>query len=237
MTYQTYPHSLLLRQLYKQMEKELIAWCDEHWAKGKVLTRGIIFRQALRIFPMLCGGKKNPRVFRALKSWFYGGYKKRCRLSKRRISSSGQKCPKNWKEKKASINARVAQAQMPFQRPDGSFRQGVVDDNMANTDQVPVYVEDHSNGQWGRRENHERRTVSTAGKEKDRFTAQLTCFKSGRKVTNYGIHCDFINVCICHSLFPFVSSLFPIKGNPNAYIQRCASSGRKAMWEKEYNNP
>ena len=183
MTNQTYPHSLFLYRLCLQMEKQLIAWCDKHWTKKKVLTRVIIFRLALRIFPMLCGGKKNPMLFRALKSWFYGGFKKRCKLSKRTISSSGQKCPKDWKEKKACINRRVAKAQMPSQRPDGSFHSGVTDDNMANTDQVPVYVEDHSNGQWGRRENHERRTVGTAGKEKDRFTAQLACFKSGRKVS------------------------------------------------------
>ena len=120
---------------------------------------------------------------RALKSWFYGGFKKRCKLSKQRISLSGQECPKDWKEKKACINERVAKAQMPSQRPDGSFRPGVTDDNMANIDQVPVYAENHINGQRGRRENHEHRTVGTAGKEKDRFTAQLKCFKLGCKVS------------------------------------------------------
>ena len=53
---------------------------------------------------------------------------------------------------------------------------------MGNIDQVPVYIEDHSKGTWGMREDHTRKTVVTAGKEKDRFTAQLTVFKDVLKV-------------------------------------------------------
>ena len=71
---------------------------------------------------------------------------------------------------------------MPQQRPDGSFHPGVMDANMGNTDQVLVYIEDYSKGTWGMREDHTRRTVGTAGKEKDRFTAQLTMFKDGTNV-------------------------------------------------------
>ena len=44
---------------------------------------------------------------------------------------------------------RVAQKQMPQQRPDGSFHPGVMDANMENTDQVPVYIEDHIKVTWG----------------------------------------------------------------------------------------
>ena len=76
----------------------------------------------------------------------------------------------------------TANAQMPRQRGDGTFQPGVTDDKMGNTDQVPVYVESHGNYQWGRREDHHRKMVSTTGKESDRFTVQLTVFKSGRKV-------------------------------------------------------
>ena len=56
---------------------------------------------------------------------------------------------------------------------------------MGNTDQVPVYIEDHIKGTWGMREDHTRRTVGTAGKEKDMFTAQLTVFKYGTKVRGF----------------------------------------------------
>ena len=47
---------------------------------------------------------------------------------------------------------------MPQKRPDGSFHPGVMDANMGNTDQVPVYIEYHSKGTWGMREDHTRRT-------------------------------------------------------------------------------
>ena len=45
---------------------------------------------------------------------------------------------------------------MPQHRPDGSFHPGVMDANKGNTDQVPVYIEDHSKGTWGMREDHTR---------------------------------------------------------------------------------
>ena len=56
---------------------------------------------------------------------------------------------------------------------------------MGNTDQVPVYIEDHRKGTLGMREDHTRRTVGTAGKEKNRFTVQLTVFKDGTKVRGF----------------------------------------------------
>ena len=49
-----------------------------------------------------------------------------------------------------------------------------MDANMGNTYQVPVYIENHSKGNWGMREDHTRRTVGTADKEKNRFTAHLS---------------------------------------------------------------
>ena len=52
----------------------------------------------------------------------------------------------------------VAQKQIPQQRPDGSFHPGVMDANIGNTDQVLVYIEDHSKGTWGMRGDHTRRT-------------------------------------------------------------------------------
>ena len=47
---------------------------------------------------------------------------------------------------------------MPQQRPDGSFHPGVMDAIIGIIDQVPVYIEDHSKGTWGMREDHTRRT-------------------------------------------------------------------------------
>lgn len=161
----------------KTVEKKLMSWLDTQWKKNKKVSRGIIFRRALIIEPDFCNGD-----FAKLKEWFYGGFKKRMKLSLRVISSAGQKLPKDWKQKHASIVGRVAGAQMPRQRPDGSYMPGVNDSRMANTDQLPFYVEDRGSRQWGRREDHERRMVSSAGQEKNRFTVQLTVCKSGRKV-------------------------------------------------------
>ena len=130
-----------------------------------MVTRGIIFRRAIQLYPCHCGGRKNNRLFSSLKNWFYGGFKKRMKLSKRRVSSTGQKLPKDWRAKQSLAIRRVAGAQTPVPRPEGSFASGVSDDKMGNTDQVPVYIEDHGNGQWGLREDHDRRCISTTGKD------------------------------------------------------------------------
>ena len=109
-------------------------------------------------------GKSNNKIFTALKSWFYGGFKKREKLSKGSISSTGQKLPEKWEVMVKRTIDRVAQKQMPQKRPHGSFHPGVTGANIGNTYQVPVYIEDHSKGTWVMRENHTRRTVGTAGK-------------------------------------------------------------------------
>ena len=74
---------------------------------------------------------------------------------------------------------------MPQQRTDGSFHPGFTDANMGNKYQVPVYIEYHSEGTWGMREDHNRRTVGSDGKEKDRFIAQLTVLKYGTNVRGF----------------------------------------------------
>ena len=93
-----------------------------------------------------------------------------------------KKLPNNWRERHDNIIARIAHFQMPQQRPDGTFCPGTDDDHVINTDQVPIWWECHSMNQWGNKSNHARRNVKTGGKEKDRFTCQLTISKSGRKV-------------------------------------------------------
>ena len=54
-------------------------------------------------------GKSNNKIFTALKSWFYGGFKKRAKLSKCRISSTGHKLPEKWELMVERIIDRVAQ--------------------------------------------------------------------------------------------------------------------------------
>ena len=130
------------------MEKVILKWCKEQWNRKKVVTQGIIFHKALCIYPKHSGGKSNNKIFTAFKSCFYGGFKKRAKLSKCRILSTGQKLPEKWELMVERIIDRVAQKQMPQQRPDGSFCPGVTDAKMGNTYQVPVYIEDHSKDTW-----------------------------------------------------------------------------------------
>ena len=73
--------------------------------------------------------------------------------------------------------------------PDGSTRTaGIMDRNWINTDHVPMPVEGVSNTTWGEKDSG-RRDVKTAGKEKDRFTAQLSCAKDGTKSIPFVIFC------------------------------------------------
>ena len=118
------------------MEKMILKWCKEQWKKKKVVTRGIILHKALSIYPRHIGGKSNKKIFTALKSWFYGDFKKQAKLSKCRISSTGQKLPEKWEVMVERIIDCVAPKQMPQQRPDGSFHPGVTDANIGNSYQV-----------------------------------------------------------------------------------------------------
>ena len=128
------------------MEKIIIKWCKEQWSKNKVVTGGIIFHKDICIYPKHGGVKSNKKIFTVLKSWFYGGFKKRAKLSKCRISSTGKNLPEKWEVMVERIIDCVAQKKMPQQRPDGSFHPGVTDEKMGNTDHLPVYIEDHSKG-------------------------------------------------------------------------------------------
>ena len=103
-------------------------------------TRGIIFHKALCIYPKHSGGKSINKIFTALKSWFNRGFKKRAKLSKCGISSTGQKLPEKWDVMVERIIDRVAQKQIPQQRPDRSFHPGVTNAKMKNTEKVPVYI-------------------------------------------------------------------------------------------------
>ena len=79
--------------------------------------------------------------FMRLLNWFYFGFKLRYKLSKRKISSCGQKLPQDWKERHNNIISCIARDQLPRQRPDGSFQPGADDDHVINLDQVPIWWE------------------------------------------------------------------------------------------------
>ena len=118
-----------------KLEKNMDTWCAKHWENNKKITRGIIFRQAIVFHStFFCGGLLNPNMFMASKNWFYVGFKKQNKLSRRVVYFMGQKLPTNWKVKHACIIRRTANAHMPRQRGDGTFQPCVTDDKMGNTD-------------------------------------------------------------------------------------------------------
>lgn len=155
------------------LERKLMDILGRLWKVDKRVTRAIIFRQALDIDKRFLGGVGSPNHFSKLKQWFYHGLNKRFSLSIRKISSVGQKLPRDWETKLQQIIDRV--------KRDQSL---VTDDFYVNTDQVPVWIESVGNYTWGKACTG-RRFVRTAGKEKDRFTVQLCIAKSGRKLKVY----------------------------------------------------
>jgi len=165
------------------VEKRLMAWVTKTCKRKKRVTRTMIFREVLKMDPKWYGGKGSKGFFKKMKQWFYFGFKKRHDLSICRISGAGQKLPLNWEAKMVDLRARVRRTQMP--RTIGmEVHAGVTDDDFLNTDHVPTWMEPVGDYSWGVR-NSGRRTISTGGKEKNRFTTQLTISKSGKKLKPY----------------------------------------------------
>ena len=61
---------------------------------------------------------------------------------------------------------------------------GVKCTHFCNTDHVPVWYKSVGNYSWGKKVSG-RQHIRTGGKEKDRFTVQLSIIKAGRKVTPF----------------------------------------------------
>jgi len=99
------------------------------------------------INPGFLGGMGSRGHFSKLKNWFCYGWKKRYKLSKRKISSCGQKLPRDWEVNVANITARIFHRQMPHQRMDRSFKPEADDNHVINSDQVPVWIESGSSAQ------------------------------------------------------------------------------------------
>ena len=89
--------------------------------------------------------------------------------------------------------------QKPEKKLDGSTRiAGVRDAHFCNTDHVPVWYESVGTYSWGKKSGGIRH-IRTGGKEKDRFTAQLSIGKDARKLIPLLIFKDKF-------LFIFISS-------------------------------
>ncbi len=80
------------------------------------------------------------------------------------------------------LRVRIREQQDPQRQPDGTVAvEGVKDKHCVNTDHVPFWIESVGNTSWGKKDSG-RRTVKTAGKEKDCFTVQLSITKDSGKL-------------------------------------------------------
>jgi len=177
-------------------EKTLMVWLEERWAKEQRVSRTMVFRKVLENDPKFCGGVKSDGYLDRMKTWFYYGLKIRFDLSNRKIAGAGQKLPDNWEQALVDMRGKVRAKQQPVRRADGTVRiDGVKDAYFCNTDHVPVWYESVGNYSWGKK-NSGRRHVRTGGKEKDRFTAQLSVGKGGKKLIPFLIFKgEFETIC------------------------------------------
>eukprot|EP00956_Cyclotella_meneghiniana_P036000 scaffold120055_cov77-Cyclotella_meneghiniana.AAC.2 len=182
-----------------EIEKKLIAQLEELWANNKCVSRTVIFWLVLELDPNFQvsggeGGRGSAGHMDRLKTWFYYGFKKRHRLSNRKIASIGigQKLPDRWQEKLRTQQQRVAAAQFPQTVKLGNDDDddetetvnvpGIDDTDWYNFDHVPVWQEPVRTYSWGKKDSG-RRNVKTAGREKEKncYTVVLCITKDGKK--------------------------------------------------------
>lgn len=193
-----------------QMETGVKTWLRGCYATDKRVSRTMIFRQALLLDPSFKGGPKSEGFIERMKNWFYYGFKVRANLSVRKLASVGQKLPLEWETVLARLTQNVRDIQNPQQRGDGSMRiEGVSDRFLINTDHVPFNHETVGNYTWGQKDSG-RRNAKTGGKEKDRFTVQLSIGKGGLKLPIFIIwKGEMFDVYLSTTSVAFFSYYFP----------------------------
>ena len=157
----------------------------------------IVFKKVLELNSNFKGGIKSEGFMGRMKNWFYYGFTKRHNLSHVRISGASRKLPQGWEAKVQQIITRVARHQVES-RSGTTLIPAICDERMVNTDHVPVYRDMPGNYTWGERGSGGRQ-ISTGGAEKERFTVQLSCTKSGKKLKPFII---------------FKGASLPKEGNP-----------------------
>ena len=163
----------------EQLEIELISVIKVMMVKHQQVTRLIIFMNVINISPLFKGGKDSLNFMDQVCSWFYYGFKKRYNISYKRISGSSTKMPPGWEEKGEQIVRHVGNLQVPKIEND-IWVSDVDYGSFVDTDHVPVYCVMPVNFSWYTK-NDGNVYITTGGAEKDRFTVQLSCLKSGRK--------------------------------------------------------
>ena len=162
------------------MEKELMSVLTDMRKENYHINRTIIFMNVLKICPNFKGVKHSHNFMSQMKNWFYYGFNKRHNLSYKQISGASINLPPNWEESSHQIVTRVANYQVPAVK-DGVLIPAIEDDQLINTYHEPMYRDLPGNYSWGPI-NDGNTQIATSGAEKEHFTVQLLCLKSGRKL-------------------------------------------------------
>ena len=128
-------------------EDELYRRIEKIWGKRKHVSRAAIFRTVMDIDPVfkVSGGpgiKWMVGQMKRLKEWFYYGFNRYYNLSNRRISSVGQKLPKDWKTHLSNLICCIDFEHQPLKVNFDSTTvmvPGIEDNNYVNFDHVPVW--------------------------------------------------------------------------------------------------
>ena len=84
-------HELKLLLELDIVETDFLEYMEDFWAKEKIVTRNIIFREVLELDPNFLGGVGSFNHMEKLKNWFYYGLKQQENIFIRNIFSVGQK--------------------------------------------------------------------------------------------------------------------------------------------------
>eukprot|EP00957_Ditylum_brightwellii_P057449 4355717-Ditylum_brightwellii.AAC.1 len=124
------------------VEEELRKYICQVRNEKKHVSHTSIFQKALMIKKDFLSGAGSPKFLPRMKNWYYFGLKKRLNLSICQVNGVGQKLPRGWEKKVEHIQVRVAKAQQPRnQQNSNDWLPGTSDDKMANTDNVPIWME------------------------------------------------------------------------------------------------
>ena len=133
--------------IQNQMENQVMEYVRELRSKNQRVTRVIIFRKVIELFPMFKGGIHCSSFMSAIKSRLYMGFKKRKHLHYIRLSGASRKLPKGWEGMVAAIITRVGRRQLT-RVVEGLHIPAIEDDSFANTDHIPVYRDMPGNYSW-----------------------------------------------------------------------------------------
>eukprot|EP00734_Pompholyxophrys_sp_LG126_P000144 Pompholyxophrys_sp_v1_NODE_20_length_4050_cov_7.809011.p1 type:complete len:364 gc:universal NODE_20_length_4050_cov_7.809011:2298-3389(+) len=158
-----------------ELENYLDNWiCDQRAAK-KAISRSLVYREAIKKNPKLCGGVESPRFWQRLATW-YSNFSRRKKFSMRALTSVGQKLGVGWEEKWRNYVKR----QMELRKLEGTDIL-IPPEYCGNTDQTPIPFE-LVPPKTLEKKGAKSVSVHTGGKEKERITFMPTVTGLGRKL-------------------------------------------------------